>query len=207
MGVTIKPKHDFECGLCEYNTNKKWAFHIHLMTKKHKTNIRKPFVKPKYKLLDWIDEKKISWYELSKNPGVIHILEKNLDKIKWYYLSCNPAVIHLLEKNLDKIDWGQLSENPAAIHLLEKNPDKINWRSLSSNPAAIHLLEKNPDKINWEYLSQNLGGIFDAYDIPAMRKQMQPLAEELIAAVLHPRRVGRVLEEYGYNIATDEYFE
>jgi hypothetical protein len=40
-----------------------------------------------------------------------------------------------------------------------------------------------------------------------MRKQTQPLAEELIAAVFHPRRVGRVLEEYGYNMVKDEYFE
>jgi len=36
---------------------------------------------------------------------------------------------------------------------------------------------------------------------------MQPLAEKLIAAVFHPKRVGRVLEEYGYNIVTEEYFE
>ena len=147
MGVTIKPKHDFECGLCEYNTNKKWAFHIHLMTKKHKTNIRKPFVKPIYNFWDWIDEKKLCWHLLSRNPGAIHLLEKNPAKINWHLLSRNPSAIHLLEKNQDKIDWYMLSTNPAAIHLLEKNPDKIDWEWLSTNHAAIHLLEKKQAKI------------------------------------------------------------
>jgi hypothetical protein len=30
-------------------------------------------------------------------------------------------------------------------------------------------------------------------------------AEELIAAVLHPKRLARKLELYNYNIATEEY--
>ena len=132
-------------------------------------------------------------------------MEKNPDKIDWELLSGNPAAIHLLEKKPDKIDWEELSGNPAAIHLLEKKPDKIDWGELSENPAANILLEKNQDKLDLGLLFSN-ATIFEL-DQHAMRTQMQPLAEELIAAVLHPRRVGRILEEHGYNIASDEYWD
>ena len=87
--------------------------------------------------------------------------------------------------NIDNIDWKGLSENPNAIDLLEKNLDKINWSVLSSNPNAIHLLEQHQDKINWERLSYN-PSIFE-YDYEAMRSQMKPLAEELMANRFHPR--------------------
>ena len=137
-------------------------------------------IKPIYKLLEWISEDKIYWCELSKNP----------------------SAIHLLEKNQNNIDWSWLSSKPKAIHLLEKNQNKINWNNLSQNPGTIKLLEKNPDKINWYWLSRN-AAIFEL-DTDAMRKRMQPLAEELMTAVFHPRRVGRIMNEYGYNIGTDE---
>jgi hypothetical protein len=85
---------------------------------------------------------------------------------------------------------------------LEKNRDKINWNNLSQNPGTIKLLEQNRDMINWYWLSRN-AAIFEL-DTDAMRKQMQPLSEELMAAVFHPRRVGRIMNEYGYNIGIDE---
>jgi len=124
----------------------------------------------------FIDQEKIDWYILSKNPAAISVLkknpdklsrnpaaisllEKNPDKIDWSWLSENSVAISLLEKNLDKINWSGLSYNPAAISLLEKNPDKIVWSALSRNPAAISLLEKNPDKIDWSGLSQNPAAI------------------------------------------------
>ena len=53
---------------------------------------------------NWIQVKKINWFELSKNPNAIHILENNLDKVYWNYLSYNQNVIHILENNLDKIN-------------------------------------------------------------------------------------------------------
>ncbi len=71
-------------------------------------------------------------------------MERNLDKVHWYNLSKNPNAIHILEQNLDKeIHWDSLAENPNAIRILEKNLDKfdrINWFYLSMNPNAIHLL-------------------------------------------------------------------
>ena len=85
-------------------------------------------VKPKMKLLDWVELDKLDWYGLlSTNPNAIHLLEQNINKIDWMLLSNNPNAIHLLEKNMEKIDWRQLSYNPNAIHLLEQNMDKIDW--------------------------------------------------------------------------------
>ena len=111
---------------------------------------------PKFlKLRKWIQIDKVYWYELSKNPNAMHILEKNLNKVNWYMLSRNPNAIHILEKNLDKVDWRWLSSNHNAIHILEKNLDKVNWDGLSENHNAIHILEKNLDKVNWYRLSKN----------------------------------------------------
>jgi len=60
-------------------------------------------VKPKMKLLDWIDLDKLVMNYLSKNPNANHILEQNKDKINWVLLSRNPNAIHLIEQNMDKI--------------------------------------------------------------------------------------------------------
>lgn len=98
---------------------------------------------------------KINWYELSKNPNSIHILENCPDKIDWKGLSSNPNALPILEKNLDKIDWAEFSRNPNAIPYLERNKDKIRWKELSSNPNAIHILKQNMDKIDWTEMSSN----------------------------------------------------
>ena len=44
-------------------------------------------VKPKMKLLDWIDINKLKWQYLSYNPNAIQLLEANPDMINWEYLS------------------------------------------------------------------------------------------------------------------------
>ena len=100
-----------------------------------------------YKLLDWIDQDKLDWSNLSSNLHAIQLLEKNPDKIDWYTLSSNSNAMHLLEKNKDRIDWGLLSRNPEAMHLLKKNPDKIIWRQLqkNTNPEVIPLLDPKSD--------------------------------------------------------------
>ena len=69
-------------------------------------------VKPKMKLLDWVELDKLDWYGLlSTNPNAIYLLEQNMDKIDWMKLSGNPNAIHLLEQNMDKIDWCNFSTN------------------------------------------------------------------------------------------------
>ena len=34
----------------------------------------------------------IDWYELSRNPNAIHLLEENQDKIEWNQISRNPSI-------------------------------------------------------------------------------------------------------------------
>lgn len=170
---------------------------------------------------------KICWTGLSSNPSAIHIIEKNLDKINWKILSMNPNAVHILEQHFDKIDWDYLSLNPNAIHLLEKNLDKVDWDTLSSNKNAVHILENNLDKVDWYALSKNPGAIYIlernldniiwsgllvntavyTLDTKAMRQQINKngFAEELIMKVLHPKRLEKNLELYGYDIVIEEY--
>ena len=46
------------------------------------------------KLRAFIDQKKINWWSMSRNPvnEAIKLLEANQDKIRWHYLSQNPAI-------------------------------------------------------------------------------------------------------------------
>jgi hypothetical protein len=121
--------------------------------------------KPIWKLRDWIDIKKIDWYELSLNPNAIELLKENQDKIYWNILSANPNAIELLEANQDKINWYILSANPNAIELLEANQDKINWFRLFKNRAIFEL------------------------DYEAMKIANQLIYEELLKEVMKPSRV------------------
>ena len=161
---------------------------------------------------------KIDWGYLCENPNpeILSMLEPIIENeqdefdptIHWDYLSENPNAISLLEKNQDKLWWCRVAENPNAIHLLEQNLDKlhidITWWNVSMNPNAVHILEKNQKNIDWEWFSAN-PNIFE-FDKVAMKKQMQPLAEELVAMVFHPNRVRRILNKYKYNILSDEYW-
>ena len=88
-----------------------------------------------------------------------------------------------------------LSENPNAIEYLKENPDKIDWDYLSSNPNAIELLEKNKDKIDWYLLSKN-PSIF-TYDYYKIKEDFKDLGEEIIQKSLHPKRMLRLMEEFG----------
>ena len=121
-------------------------------------------------------------------------MEANQDKINWKFLSLNPAAIHLLVV--------AEQQSLCASRIVEANYEKIYWWNLSSNPAAIHLLvvaeqqslcakrivEANPDKIDWDWLLEN-PGIFELdYNIDQFK-------EELIANVLHPQRVQRMMDQ------------
>jgi len=107
------------------------------------------------------------------------------------------------------LNYEYLSGNINAIELLKANPDKINWKYLSRNlsPDAIELFRKNQDKINWNSLSFN--PLIFTYDYEKIKKNFEELAEEIIAKALHPKRIFRLIEEYGedeiYNIYFDDY--
>jgi hypothetical protein len=103
----------------------------------------------------------INWSFISSNPYAIDLLKENQKKICWFNLSRNPSpeAIKLLEQNPENIDWWQLSLNssPEAIKLLKENPENINWDwfSSNSNPEAIKLLKENPENIHWNSLLIN----------------------------------------------------
>ena len=48
-----------------------------------------------YKLRDWINQDKINWAYLSRNPNAIHLLEQNPHKIKWNMFAKNPNIFVL----------------------------------------------------------------------------------------------------------------
>jgi hypothetical protein len=120
-------------------------------------------------------------------------------------LSANPNAIELLNKNPEKINWDFICSNPNAIELLNKNPEKINWDFICSNPNAMNIIENNVEKINWFYLSSN-PSIF-TYDYQKIRKNFEELGEEIIAKALHPKRIFRLIEEYGEDEIYNNYFE
>ena len=129
----------------------------------------------------------------------------NIDKLNWDLLSLNPNAIELLKENPDKINWDWLSYNPNAIELLNENPEKINWDFICSNPNAMKIIKNNAEKINWFYLSSN-PSIF-IYDYEKIRKNFEELGEEIIAKALHPKRIFRLIEEYGEDEVYNTYFD
>ena len=139
-----------------------------------------------FKLRDWIKVEKLDWKKLSSNPNAIQLLEANPDKICWSKLSKNP--------------------NPNALKLLQANPEKIDWWNLSFNPNldAIELLKKNQNKICWSHLSSN-PSIF-TYDYEGIKNKNKDLNFEIIHKALHPKRMLRLMEEYGEDEIYDCFF-
>jgi hypothetical protein len=150
--------------------------------------------------IDWI------YFSLNKHNDAIEILNVNRDKINWNYLCVNenPKIIEILKENYDKINWKYLSSNKNAIELLKKNIDKIYWTNLSLNPMATEILRENIDKLHI-FIYKN-PCIFEL-DYNKMRINFEEMEEEIIKEVLHPRRVIRNLEMYGYDIDDMFIFE
>jgi hypothetical protein len=97
------------------------------------------------------------------------------------------------------------NKNYEAIQLLKNNinNNKINWSWLSENSEAIELLESNKNKINWYRLSRN-PSIFKL-DYKKMRILFEPIAEEIIAKALHPKRMIRYMEQYNFDF--EDWFD
>jgi hypothetical protein len=74
---------------------------------------------------------------------------------------------------------------------------------LSKNPNAIEMLKANKSAINWKNLSAN-PAIFD-YDYEEMRNSNIELKEEIVAMALHPKRIFRLIAEYGEDLIYDVY--
>jgi hypothetical protein len=134
------------------------------------------------------------------NNDIIEVIAKYL---------INPEYKLLDWIDINDINYISLNSNPhlKAISMLNENRNNINWSFLSANPSAIKLLRKNQDKINWNCLSFN-SSIF-TYNYEKIKKNFEELKKEIIAKALHPKRIFRVIEEYGedeiYNIYFDDY--
>jgi hypothetical protein len=114
-----------------------------------------------------------------------------------------------LKKSFDinNLIWSSLSANKNAITFIKENPDKICWSSLSYNPNAISILETNKDKIDWNILMTNPSIFVYDYDYETMKTTKADLNEEVIAKALHPKRIFRLIEEYGEDEIYDIYFD
>ena len=113
--------------------------------------------------------------------------------------------LNFFKENIHNIDWDELSGNPNAIELLKEHPEYINWDELSGNSGAIELLKENQDKIYWNEFSTN-PSIF-IYDYEKIKERFSELGEEIIAKALHPKRIFRLIEEYGEDEIYNTYFD
>ena len=186
-------------------------------------NIDTGIIKPIFKVING----KVTWRNLCETLNVRYYKRNKFDDQDIF-------VISLIDKNLNILDICCLrelckNESPIIIPIIKKILIKLNddvnywyWQDMAG-PDVLNVMTKQLkqdccDRLEGKYnkllnlvtdpLSVyyfNCSIIFEL-DKVAMRKQMQPFAEELIAAVLHPRRVGRILEEHDYNISTDEYW-
>jgi len=66
-------------------------------------------------------------------------------------------------------------------------------------------LKENQDKIKWFNLSKN-PAIF-TYDYEKMRNFNLDFKEEIIAAALNPKRIFKLIEEYGEEEIYNNYFD
>jgi hypothetical protein len=87
---------------------------------------------------------------------------------------------------------------------LNENRNKINWVQLSLNENAMELLFKNQDNIDWDKLSSN-PSIF-TYDYKKIKDDFKQLREEILAKVLHPDRLFKLMKIYDKNEVYNTYF-
>ncbi len=169
---------------------------------------------------------KINWMYLSQNENAIQLLTENPEKIDWTYLSLNSNAIELLKNNKNKIDNKFISNNPSYYQIFPERKEYdeeryieyiITLRNLFGNIQNnevyfnsedcddMELLENNQHKIKWDLLAKN-PAIF-SYDYDEIKNNFQELGEEIIQKALHPKRMLRLMAEYGEDIIYECYFD
>jgi hypothetical protein len=116
-------------------------------------------------------------------------------------------IINILKANPQRINFKILSKNKNAYDIIKENLDNIDWNILSRNVNAIDLLEKNQDKINWYALSLNTSIFIDTYNYELIRSNFKDLGEEIVIKALHPKRMLRLMAEYGEDEIYKCYFD
>ena len=169
---------------------------------------------------------KINWIYLSQNENAIELLANNQDKIDWSNLCLNPNAVELLRNNKNKIDNNVIRNNPNYYEIFpekreyDENIIRIFYENITTNLRTYYnnnvyfdsddcddmeLMERNQHKINWDLLAKN-PAIF-SYDYDEIKKNFEELGEEIIAKALHPKRIFRLIEEYGEDEVYNNYFE
>lgn len=88
------------------------------------------------------------------------------------------------------------------VDVLEAHVDKINWHGLvGNNSGAMNLIEQNCDKWafdskRWDYLLTNSGTF--TYDYAKITKKRVEFNKAIIAGVMQPSRVEKILSKYEY---------
>jgi hypothetical protein len=119
------------------------------------------------------------------------MIDKKPTKLYWQTLSTSPDFTF----NISLIKWFELLSSQQKIECSLKKTDII-------MQSFVQLLSKpNEDKLNW-VMKPNI------YDYEKMRNSNLDLKEEIIAKALHPKRIFKLIEEYGedeiYNIYLDD---
>lgn len=159
---------------------------------------------------------------------LIELLTNNQDKIDWCYLSLNHNAVELLRNNKNKIDNTLIFNNSNYYEIFpERREYDENYRIyienirlyfgyyLRNNENEVYfksdqcddmeLIEKNQHKIDWDLLAIN-PAIF-SYDYDEIKNNFKELGEEIIEKALHPKRMLRLMAEYGEDIIYDCYFD
>jgi hypothetical protein len=171
---------------------------------------------------------KINWMYLSQNENAIELLTNNQDKIAWSYLCLNNNAVELLKNNKNKINNRLICNNSNYYEIFpERFEYDENYRiyienirlyfgyHLINNENEVYfksdkcddmeLIEKNQHKIDWDLLAKN-PAIF-SYDYDEIKNNFKELGEEIIEKALHPKRMLRLMAEYGEDIIYDCYFD
>lgn len=133
------------------------------------------FLTPKsYKILDWIDQKKLDWLYLSEwvDESVLYDHQDQFADVELFFIYGNENAPNFIEdklKNyskLNSLDFLRLCSNKSIVHLLQKNKQHLSWISLCANENGIPLLNEltngfttNLDKISWIQLCLNPNAI------------------------------------------------
>jgi hypothetical protein len=100
-----------------------------------------------------------------------------------------------------------LSRNPNAIKLLCENINNINIWHLTFNSnidKIINFIENSSIIFNEETLFKNQFII--TYDYDKIKETKKELNEEILIKSLHPKRMLKLMEQYGEDIVYDCYF-
>lgn len=132
-------------------------------------------LRPIYKFRPWFitHPSNLNYEKLLNNERCCDVLEKH-NMVNIYDLSRNPGAIHLIENNLDLVNISELAANTGASHLLNKvfkmaieelendyfgNNCKIVIYNMVENPSAMHIIKQmfyqtctslHNNTINWK---------------------------------------------------------